>query len=623
MGVGNSKQKEQQEFEDLKNEILFRKVTQKFQIVQHDIQDEFFDEIDKIKSLEHPHFFLTQKHIVSLQQAQFDKTTQQFHNRMVELNHPNIGMKHESLNFKNIYTVTTLQNIKLFKISDAGLKNYISNYEIAYNILNKHEENEIKLLSGKYLSPEQLENLQNRMKFPTYNPYISDVFTLGMLVLELVLWQKVDNLYNWQYCQIKEDKLTQLLYHLKRNGTFSQKLIEFIQELLEIDSQKRYDFIELDKYLSRHPLTKGKRISDYIQAGDQTIIPIKELTQEMIQNSQNKQIIVKQNETTDNINNKINETIDNINNNINETNARTNQQQKLQQTNDVQQYYQQQSQIKGKNDNNIQDQINNLKQKQQELQQQYAALQLQQMQYAQFVQNQQMKELDQFESQEQFMQAMSSTQIQNKNLQNNNYGQQSSGPSIQNNNSNLLQDQQLLLQNVPKQDFKIEDFDLKNEQGQVNYQNGSRYTGELFQGFRNGIGKLVFPDQGYYEGQWKMDKMHGQGTLYYKEDVKAYQGQWEEDMFHKQGKLFNNTYSNFDQEFNYQDFNQLDDKWEFYEGEFQKDLRNGFGVIQLVNGEKFAGNFKDDKVNGYGTYYTKSGKIVNGYWDDNKLVRQI
>jgi len=41
-----------------------------------------------------------------------------------------------------------------------------------------------------------------------------------------------------------------------------------------------------------------------------------------------------------------------------------------------------------------------------------------------------------------------------------------------------------------------------------------------------------------YEGNWKEDKMHGEGTLYYPQGKKAYNGNFSEDRFEGFGHLY-------------------------------------------------------------------------------------
>ena len=47
---------------------------------------------------------------------------------------------------------------------------------------------------------------------------------------------------------------------------------------------------------------------------------------------------------------------------------------------------------------------------------------------------------------------------------------------------------------------------------QTNYDDGSRYVGELKEGRKHGNGILYVPDGAVYLGQWEGDNYHGQGT---------------------------------------------------------------------------------------------------------------
>lgn len=56
---------------------------------------------------------------------------------------------------------------------------------------------------------------------------------------------------------------------------------------------------------------------------------------------------------------------------------------------------------------------------------------------------------------------------------------------------------------------------------------------------RNGWGKFYYQDGGYYEGEWKNNKMTGFGKLYYQSNLIAYEGQWLNDQFHGKGIIVN------------------------------------------------------------------------------------
>ena len=51
------------------------------------------------------------------------------------------------------------------------------------------------------------------------------------------------------------------------------------------------------------------------------------------------------------------------------------------------------------------------------------------------------------------------------------------------------------------------------------------YVGEFKEGKRDGVGKWsMFDGTSFYEGEWKLDKWHGEGTYKYLDEIK--QGYW-------------------------------------------------------------------------------------------------
>lgn len=55
-------------------------------------------------------------------------------------------------------------------------------------------------------------------------------------------------------------------------------------------------------------------------------------------------------------------------------------------------------------------------------------------------------------------------------------------------------------------------------------------------------------------------------------------------------------------EFTYENFNNLEDGWIKYEGDFKNDSKNGIGTLYIHNGDIFFGEFKSDEINGKGSY---------------------
>ena len=56
---------------------------------------------------------------------------------------------------------------------------------------------------------------------------------------------------------------------------------------------------------------------------------------------------------------------------------------------------------------------------------------------------------------------------------------------------------------------------------------------------RHGYGVFYYQDGGMYEGEWRDNKMHGKGKLFYQSGRLAYDGQWLNDQFSGQGCLHN------------------------------------------------------------------------------------
>lgn len=149
-----------------------------------------------------------------------------------------------------------------------------------------------------------------------------------------------------------------------------------------------------------------------------------------------------------------------------------------------------------------------------------------------------------------------------------------------------------------------------------------RYEGFKQNHQKNGIGRITYTDGGSYEGQWKNDRMDGYGKLFYPNGKTAYEGYWIEDEFNGTGRVYNEIEERLLESIsvNYLDFSDIEDKWEYYEGEFSHDLREGRGMIKFITGEKFYGTFKSDIIDGEGTFHKKDGDVIHGIWRNNAFV---
>jgi hypothetical protein len=84
--------------------------------------------------------------------------------------------------------------------------------------------------------------------------------------------------------------------------------------------------------------------------------------------------------------------------------------------------------------------------------------------------------------------------------------------------------------------------------------------------------------------------------------------------------LYNKTQEKFKGKFNpKEDFDNLNNSWYKYEGEFKNDKKHGVGSLYLVSGDKFTGDFADDKVHGKGVFYSDNAPSLKGTWQYNKF----
>ena len=90
-----------------------------------------------------------------------------------------------------------------------------------------------------------------------------------------------------------------------------------------------------------------------------------------------------------------------------------------------------------------------------------------------------------------------------------------------------------------------------------------------------------------YIGEWKKDKMHGQG-MYIFANGDRYQGAWKDGKKHGPGIYLYLA----DNEF----------KGDTYVGEYMDDIKNGQGTYIWKDGSKYTGNFFDNNQEGQGIY---------------------
>jgi len=155
---------------------------------------------------------------------------------------------------------------------------------------------------------------------------------------------------------------------------------------------------------------------------------------------------------------------------------------------------------------------------------------------------------------------------------------------------------------------------------------GSIYEGDMFGYMKQGRGKLTYPDGKYYEGEWKIGRINGQGTLYNRDGSIIYDGQWKNEKYHGKGVLYNPQKKTCLDEVGSEVLKlkkKSDQTWIKYEGNFQDGMWEGTGDLSFTNGDRYIGDFKKDKVEGRGVFVGINGKIVEGAWKDHCFVESF
>ncbi|CAK9063743.1 Phosphatidylinositol 4-phosphate 5-kinase 9 (AtPIP5K9) (1-phosphatidylinositol 4-phosphate kinase 9) (Diphosphoinositide kinase 9) (PtdIns(4)P-5-kinase 9), partial [Durusdinium trenchii] len=157
--------------------------------------------------------------------------------------------------------------------------------------------------------------------------------------------------------------------------------------------------------------------------------------------------------------------------------------------------------------------------------------------------------------------------------------------------------------------------------GKVLYPNNSCYEGEFLHYMRHGHGVLHLPDGTKHESEWCNDERHGPGKEHWA-DGTVFSGLYVRGMRHGHGTMtwpegsrytgmFERGRANGDGELIRTD-NSV------YRGQFVQDCMSGYGCMQWVDGVEYKGEFAANKRHGLGKMAWTSGKWMSyeGAWKD-------
>jgi len=103
------------------------------------------------------------------------------------------------------------------------------------------------------------------------------------------------------------------------------------------------------------------------------------------------------------------------------------------------------------------------------------------------------------------------------------------------------------------------------------------------------LGTYKCPNRSLYDGEWKVNKKHGKGTVKRPDGSMAYDGEWKDGLMHGNGT---HNYSNGD----------------VYTGEWSAD-KYGNEVMTYANQDRYDGEWKEDDKHGKGTMKFHNGDV--------------
>lgn len=104
--------------------------------------------------------------------------------------------------------------------------------------------------------------------------------------------------------------------------------------------------------------------------------------------------------------------------------------------------------------------------------------------------------------------------------------------------------------------------------------------------------KIMLPDGGVYQGEYKDGLFHGTGTMVWANGAQ-YTGKFKYGLFNGQGKSYeaNGTY---------------------YEGEYLNGMAEGKGYLKFINGDEYRGEFAKSNFHGKGVFKSHNGNVFAG-----------
>lgn len=156
------------------------------------------------------------------------------------------------------------------------------------------------------------------------------------------------------------------------------------------------------------------------------------------------------------------------------------------------------------------------------------------------------------------------------------------------------------------------------------------YTGQMWNGKRNGYGRMLYNDGSVYQGNWQDDQPSGLGRIE-SADGAVYEGEWKNGQRNGWGEMTyadGATYVGEWKDGKREGYGKFDSSEITYAGMWKADVKSGYGYIKWSDGSEndgclYDGAFENDVPNGSGVMQTKENAAIPGLWKDGKLIRRL
>lgn len=162
------------------------------------------------------------------------------------------------------------------------------------------------------------------------------------------------------------------------------------------------------------------------------------------------------------------------------------------------------------------------------------------------------------------------------------------------------------------------------QQHQTKGQYAAIYTGDFYEGLRQGHGRMVYSSGDIYEGEWYADKPHGFGRMEWFKFDERYIGHWCEGKREGQGQhAWLDVDTNAEEPLSPKSPTETQPRrimCNHYEGAWVQDKRNGHGTFFYADGSRYTGEWKDDLKHGQGVYTFVDGRVYDGSFENDRML---